>query len=311
MIGHTSAELSNFCSKLPPGEYGTPEQYEKYISSSLSEMKVILNNENEFNTFIDKVLKAFPSTSCSNTPEFACCRLLDNLVNDFFVRCPQKRMARALRTVDNQPDIFFFNFDQPISCPDLTSLGAFHTSDLTWVFGAEGSYYESKSVPNCTWTESEKDFSSKVITRWINFATNSSPSAFEWLPYDRPHYYYQNLAAATGFYQGEDVRSNVWCSFWDEIDNYYGQKFFPDDNPPHPTTESSPTDQTRTFTDIDPIIPPGNVAMTTWIFFLAMGTIFFFGCACAWCIAGIVGCCGRKVDIEYKLVNDDSDDDEI
>jgi len=110
------------------------------------------------------------------------------------------------------------------------------------------------------------------------------------------------LAVGSGFIVKENVRDEEWCSHWDEEDIYYVKKFYGDTNP----TTSSET-KTESKTDQDPVIPPGNVALTTWVFFLAIGTIFFFGCACAWCIAGIIGCCGanRSVDIEYKLIQDD------
>jgi len=264
-------------------------------------MKTIFHED--FAAFLDKVLKEHPpNISCANNAEFACCRLLDDIVNDFYVRCPARRLATALRTNENMSDIYFFNFDQPISCPNLTKLGAFHTSDITWVFGAEGSYYESREVPNCSWTPNERQFSSNIIARWQNFATNYNPSPSDWFSYDRPHYYYHNLAEGNGFYLGENVRPDSWCNFWDDIDVTYAKKFFPEDTP----TQSSEThENTNTMTGKDPI-PPGNMEMTAWVFFTAVGIVFLLGCACSWCISGVIGCCKvGKVDIQYTLTVDD------
>jgi len=301
MIGHTTNELSNKCADLPPGQYGTPEQYQKLLPGSFADMSKIFGDDKVFNEFIDKIFNQYPPSKCDNNPQRACCRLLDNLVNDFLVRCPARRLARALRYDESMPDIFFFNFDQAISCPDLVKLGAFHTSDITWVFGAEGSYYESKIVPNCTWSSDEREFSSKVIDRWQNFATTFRPAP-EWQPYDRPHYYYQNLAVGQKFYLAQFVASESSCDFWDGIEVEYSRREFPDD---------TPTQDTKHDTDREPYIAPGNVVMTSWIFFLAIGTVFTFGCACAWCLSGIVGCFGRKIDIQYNILTDYEESEDL
>jgi len=208
---------------LEPG-LGNSDQFRQILPKLLKDY-IPVQTENEYNNLIERILDRFPPSSCNDTEEFACCRLADDIVNDLVVRCPVRRFARAL--IKHNPNVWTFNFDQPISCPDTApGLGAFHT-DIPWVFGAEGSVYTSRTVPNCTWTEGERNFSRDIITMWTHFAKTGVPTADDsWQRYSDPNFQYLNLRAGN-IQLLENVRPESVCDFWDTENERFLQKYFP------------------------------------------------------------------------------------
>jgi len=112
----------------------------------------------------------------------------------------------------------------------LSDKGAFHTSDIPWLFGAEGSYYSSSVKLNCSWTESENNFSREIITMWTRFAKTGKPTENDsWLRYTESDKHYLNLRA-DNIQLLQTVRPDYVCDFWDEENARLIQKYFPEDN---------------------------------------------------------------------------------
>jgi len=298
MIGHTEQELSYSCANYPSGEYGTSEEFFKNLPITLKDIYRDIATNDNIDDMAENVIQFFPSSMCNNTKKFACCALLDNLINDFIVRCPARRLLKALRNNEDQPEVFLFNFDQPLSCPpELKINGSNYLSDIPWVFGSERSHYLSTKVANCSWTQSERDFSKNISSLWQQFANSSSPTLDKsWAPYDRPNFYYQNLAIESGFYLGEFLRPDSWCDFWDSMDALLVDRSFPDDNTK--TIEIENEDK----------IPRGVLTMVFWIGIILLVMFCLFGFACSLFVTMACGCGTKKNDL---ILDQDSDNKEM
>jgi hypothetical protein len=77
---------------------------------------LLVRTENEFEEIMERIFARFPPSSCNDTREFACCQLADDIVNDWVVICPGRRLATAI--LETNPNVWMFNFDQSIGCPE-------------------------------------------------------------------------------------------------------------------------------------------------------------------------------------------------
>ena len=120
---------------------------------------------------IQKILAAFPPSSCGDNVAHACCQLFDEISIDFVIRCTQQRTAKHLPTVFR--NVFHGGRGQ---CPIVDNPAA-HTRDIPFFFGAQGADYQANVTPNlgCRWSNAERQMSDDMICVWQSLALGKAP----------------------------------------------------------------------------------------------------------------------------------------
>jgi para-nitrobenzyl esterase len=96
---------------------------------------------------------------------------LDQAANDMLAACPIG--AEATLTTANGNKVFLYRFDRSVPGKGEAELGAFHSLELPYVFGA-------LQDPTWRWlpfTDVDKDLSRSIRTYWTNFAKTGNPNS--------------------------------------------------------------------------------------------------------------------------------------
>jgi para-nitrobenzyl esterase len=184
MAGTTSNEASLFTGKL---NITTPAQYEAFVRA--------LFRENA-----DQVLALYP-VSAYPSPKAA----LDALISDISFVCPTRRFTRDISKY--QQKTFLYHFTHVTRLGAQLGLGAFHGSELPFVFG----------LPAATALPQERTLSEAMMAYWTNFAKMGDPNDGKLLrwpvytPTEDPH-----LQLDVPITTGRELRK-PYCDFFDAI----------------------------------------------------------------------------------------------
>lgn len=149
----------------------------------------------------DAVLEQYPSASYA-TPKAA----LAALVTDAVFACPARRKARDL--VKYLADVYLYQFSEVPSYAGALGLGAFHASELDFVFGTLRDRTIAMPTPE------ELTLSDAMMGAWSRFAKSADPSdgSVAWPKYD--------LAGDASFAWATPIAPVIGlkkekCDFWD------------------------------------------------------------------------------------------------
>jgi para-nitrobenzyl esterase len=138
----------------------TPNQYEAFVRA------LFKNNA-------DQVLALYP---VSNFPRVK--DVLDALLSDVSFVCPTRQFTRAIQKY--QPKTYLYQFTHVTQLGQRLSLGAFHGSEIEFVFG----------TVSAAATAAERALSETLLSYWTNFAKTGDPNfpgaSSLWPPYALP-----------------------------------------------------------------------------------------------------------------------------
>jgi len=104
-------------------------------------------------------------------------RAIDQATNDMLMACPIGAMATLTRA--KGPNVFVYKFDRTIPGKGESTLGAFHSLELPYVFDA----LHDRNWRWLPFTGADDRLSSEIETYWTNFAKRgdpNSPGAPDW-----------------------------------------------------------------------------------------------------------------------------------
>lgn len=113
-----------------------------------------------FPPYANKILKEYPVADY-NSPKNA----FEAIITDLTFVCPARVAAKTLST--QQPATFVYNFSSVFSNPLAQPFGAFHGSELPFVFNNFGMLNPSSQ---------QRDLATKMLHYWTNFAKNGDPN---------------------------------------------------------------------------------------------------------------------------------------
>jgi para-nitrobenzyl esterase len=154
--------------------------------------------------FADEVLAVYSPDEYGSVENAMTAALTDGVF-----RCPTRRLARDLAAAGR--DVFMYSFAHAIDFPLVPNAGAFHGSEIPFVFG-NGAY-------GLDLTEEERGLSAEMQGYWTSFAADSDPNRPDatiwptWTDAGRDHIVFDlPLPLETGRdLQGEQ------CDLWDTI----------------------------------------------------------------------------------------------
>lgn len=141
IAGTTGNEASLFSSAL---NINTVAQYEAYVRSI-------------FRGVAGQVLALYP---VSPTPKAA----LDALISDVSFVCPTRQFTQAVQR--QQPKTYLYHFTYVTRVAAQLNLGAFHGSEISFVFG---------NLPQAALPQ-ERALSDAMMSYWTNFAKTGNPN---------------------------------------------------------------------------------------------------------------------------------------
>lgn len=184
-IGHNLPDLFPICATTPQ-------------MNSIEAINLIRENIIESGIPMERfnnVLNFYEVSSCSSNG--TCCQLVTDLLNDFAMLCNARRLLNALYNKKNR-NLFWYRFDCYPTCPTERLSGVCrHTSEIAYIFGTV-SNYGSKTEPNCTWNQTTKHFSNKVIQHWTHMALTGQPLS-SWSRYTPNNAQYYHITPYESF----------------------------------------------------------------------------------------------------------------
>jgi len=114
---------------------------------------------------------------------------LQGLWRDTWFTLPMRTWARRA-TAGGQP-AYLYQFTHVPPSPDASVWGAYHVSEVQYVFG-------NLNVPTFRYTDTDRALSETMSSYWVNFATHGDPNGAglpRWTPYDREAEPYLDLGA--------------------------------------------------------------------------------------------------------------------
>ncbi|UJR17267.1 hypothetical protein I4U23_004162 [Adineta vaga] len=157
-----------------------------------------------------------------------CCDMARLLLTDLVLDCSARRIYNNLYKENNQQTLYWYHMDCNYGvCPVKSAAEGkglcMHATELPYVFGTVSDMY-SNDLPNCTWDDETRMFSSQIISHWINLATNGEPLK-EWLSYSpsKPKYF-----QITPFHQFSSFTSDRNCSRIDQYEQEMVEQMFGD-----------------------------------------------------------------------------------
>lgn len=150
---------------------------------------------------VEAVLAQYPATRYGTPAD-----TLAHVMTQSLFSCPSRRAARAFHAGGS--DVFLYHFVYEPDFP-LAGLGAFHASELPYVFG-HGVF--GLSDP----TESERPLAEAFMKQWTHFAATGNPNGVldtTWPKYDETDQHLVmdvELATDSGLLSSE-------CDFWDAL----------------------------------------------------------------------------------------------
>lgn len=143
IAGTTGNEASLFTSAL---NINTVAQYEAYVRSI-------------FRGVADQILAIYPASNYPRPRD-----ALDALVSDASFVCPARRFTRAVQR--QQPKTYLYHFTYVTRVAAQLKLGAFHGSEISFVFG---------NLPQAALPQ-ERALSDAMMSYWTNFAKTGDPN---------------------------------------------------------------------------------------------------------------------------------------
>jgi para-nitrobenzyl esterase len=148
------------------------------------------------------IAAAYPASDFGGSNDAAGAELL----GDGYFVCPARRVARAIAA--SGTPVYRYNFAYAPTGVPVSSMGAFHGSELMFVFG--------RSVPFVALDTSEQPLSNLMMGYWGSMATTGAPnggSAFPWPAYDTA----ENQIALGMSPSMESDYKKAKCDFWDAL----------------------------------------------------------------------------------------------
>lgn len=187
IIGSNRDEFSFF---MQSKKLGTREQFDAAVAEDIKKMQDIFG----VNVFSDELLKFYDPDNYE-TPKKA----YADLMGDMAFTCPTRSLANIM--AGHGTPVYLYHFVHvPEGVSMLGDLGAFHGSELPFVFG--NMTFLGIKFPS----SNNKKVSKKILGLWTGFAHTGVPSfedAPAWPPYDADKQSYMKLeldmAAGTGF----------------------------------------------------------------------------------------------------------------
>ena len=105
---------------------------------------------------------------------------LDQATNDIVAACPIG--AEAALTMNIGQRAFIYRFDRSVPGTGESTLGAFHSLEIPYVFGT----FQARSFRWLPFTATDRKLSKTVQTYWTNFAKSGNPNGPglpHWLPW--------------------------------------------------------------------------------------------------------------------------------
>ncbi|MBA3397558.1 MAG: carboxylesterase family protein [Deltaproteobacteria bacterium] len=132
-------------------------------------------------------------------------RALAEVTGDAFFVCPTRHAARGAARAG--ADVYLYSFDHPLDQPFLADLGAFHSSEIPFVFGTDPAF------PLGRVGEAGQPLASAMQRAWTDFAATAEPGA-GWPRYDLATEQHRilDVTLATG-----TAHKAAACDFWDAL----------------------------------------------------------------------------------------------
>ena len=134
--------------------------------------------EKRFGDNAAKVLAAYPADSDQTAKRAAA-----DLAGDQFIAYSTWKWIERQSSLPNGPAVYRYHFEQAPPAPEGgVSNGAFHSSDIEFVFGMQA---ESRKLP---WRDEDRKVSEMMMSYWSNFAKKGDPNGaglLEWPAYNR------------------------------------------------------------------------------------------------------------------------------
>ncbi|WP_161880820.1 carboxylesterase/lipase family protein [Deinococcus alpinitundrae] len=160
------------------------------------------------------LLRQYPATTPAITGLTAA-----TLVTDGLFACPVYSVTRQLA---QSVPTYAYEFSDPQAVTELTptrsvpSLGAYHASELIYLFGAP---LEGLADP-ATFSATQRQLSAQMGAYWTNFARTSNPNGpglALWTPFEVAQPTVLTLRP-DGSRPGTDFAARHQCNFWDKLD---------------------------------------------------------------------------------------------
>ncbi|CAF1141900.1 unnamed protein product [Adineta ricciae] len=148
-----------------------------------------------------------------------CCHIVNVIATDKLFDCDIRRIFDAFYSKYGpqfaQNKFFSYHLNCYPKCPIVPEEGlCLHSAELPFVFGTISTFH-SEELFNCTWDQSTRLFSNRIIAHWINIATTGRP-LIQWPsynPYAPKHFH---ITPDRGFI------TEVWdrnCSFFNAMES--------------------------------------------------------------------------------------------
>lgn len=131
------------------------------------------------------------------------------VMSDRNVTCPTRRLAQVLADGQSEP-VYLYRFRQVLSTSTRLGDGAYHTSELAYLF-------QHMSGEHFSATDEERSTEQAMLQYWSSFAATGTPSGSglaDWPAHDSVGLGYQSLEAVP--YAGVALKDDA-CNFWDSL----------------------------------------------------------------------------------------------